>query len=83
MVDMLNDALASISMYLSFILTTACIIGFFALAIFKNTDVTATIPMILGIYITNRTAVKFSAHRAAMLDPAVNTTQVITSIDDK
>ena len=83
MVEKIYKTFAGMSMYLSFILTTLSLIGFFALAFFKNVDVGMSIPTIIGIYITNRTAVKFSAHRAASADPEVNTTQVIESTDDK
>jgi hypothetical protein len=82
-VEKIYNTFAGLSMYLSFILTAVSIVGFFVLAFYKGTDIEIAIPTILGIYITNRTAVKFSAHKAAIADEAVNTTQIISSTDDK
>jgi hypothetical protein len=70
----------SLKNYLSFWLTFLCILGALGLAYTKGLDITMLLPSLLGIYITNRTAEKASAHWAASKDQSADTEKVIEMI---
>ncbi len=66
----------------SFLLTLFSVIGFFALAWGKNTDVSMVIPGILGLYFGSKSAEKINAQFQARMDPNANTAEVIQKLEE-
>lgn len=67
--------------YLSFMLTLVSILGLFALAWFKDVEITAVLPIVLASYIGARTIEKTVSISAASKDPNADTRQVIRDIN--
>jgi hypothetical protein len=65
----------------SFFLTLLSLIILFVLAWFKDVDVVATIPMVLGVYLGTRTADKGVAIMGASKDPNADTVSVINALE--
>jgi hypothetical protein len=65
----------------SFFLTLLSLIILFILAWFKDVDVVATIPMVLGVYLGTRTADKGVAIMGASKDPNADTISVINALE--
>ena len=76
-------ALSGMKNYLAFILCLFSIAGFFVLSWFKGTDVSISVPSIVGLYIAGRGAAQVSSHWAASKDPEADTAAVIDSMNDK
>jgi len=66
----------------TFILTLIAIAGTLLLGIVNGTDVSGSIPTILGIYVGGRSVVKSSAHWAASKDPNADTKAVVDATND-
>ena len=79
----MGNQLARLKTELSFVLTFISIIGSFALAFIKGTDVNTLVPTILGIYITNRSAQKMTSVLAASRDPNASTEEVVSMLEGK
>ena len=73
---------ASLKEFSTFILTLISILGILLLGVLNGTDVSGTIPTILGIYIGGRSVVKSSAHWAASKDPNADTKAVVDATND-
>jgi len=69
--------------YLSFWMHFTCVVGFFSLAWFIGVDISAVIPVILGIYAGSKTAQKISGHVSASRDVNCNSAEVIKALDAK
>lgn len=77
------STIAGMKNYLSFWLTLISVVGVLVAHFVLGTDIELLLPTILGIYITNRTAGKVSAHMASAKDPQSDTDSLIKSVDDK
>ncbi len=67
---------------LSFLLTFISMIGLFALAWFKGTDIETMLPTILGMYILGRAGSKISYVWAASKDPNADTVSAIEKAEN-
>lgn len=65
----------------SFILTLLCIVGLFAMAFIKDTDILSILAAIHATYITARSVEKVSAHRAASHDSKCDTRALINDLE--
>jgi hypothetical protein len=65
----------------SFICTMTCLIGLFLLAIFKDVDIVAVVPVVLGAYLGARTADKAVAVSMASKDAKCDTRGVINDLE--
>lgn len=65
----------------SFILTLLCLIGMFLLAWFKNVDIMATLPVVLGIFIGSKSIEKSAAVYSASKDNTCDTHAVIRELE--
>lgn len=75
--------LKALAPYRGFFLTLISVVGLFALAFYKNVDVTSSLPTVLAIYLGAKTSEKASAHWAASKDPTASTAEVIASVTEK
>lgn len=65
-----------------FICTISCIIGMLALAWFKDVDINASLPVILGTYLGARAVEKGTAFTMASKDPKCDTRALINDIEN-
>lgn len=64
-----------------FIATMTCIVGMLHLAVFKDVDVGAALPIILGTYLGARAVEKGTAYTMAAKDPHCDTRGLINDLE--